>query len=365
MESAREFCSAFTATSLVPTSIPSFAAAACTAQDETALTSRVSSACSCFPSSVSSTAATATSTASNTAACAIVSSSWSAQKAANPSAMPTVAAALAHACLKSVPLGKSAAIELVESIQPYLEWQSDAAYKADPPNDYFFPPYNVFEALAKVKDNLKVDNYANEYAFREDLYLSVVKNVISSSIFCVRCQVHQRHRRSDLRGRYYLQGHVYQDPDAAYNNSMFYEKAYVAVGSPTGYFAKGGRIRFVYPGPNTTFTFENGTALTLGNLASVKVNMSGVTDGAYFYFKFCNPNGFIDSASSSGPDELPPRSPSPATSSSPATPNQSSLLPTVLSLATSSQTQASNKLPCSPSSPSNLNLLFRIPSRHP
>lgn len=44
-----------------------------------------------------------------------------------------------------------------------------------------------------------------------------------------------------------------------------------------------------YPGPNTTFTFENGTFLDLENIAYVKGNFNSVTDGESFYNQFCNP----------------------------------------------------------------------------
>lgn len=46
--------------------------------------------------------------------------------------------------------------------------------------------------------------------------------------------------------------------------------------------------RYVYPGANTTFTFENGTVLTLDNVGKVKGDFSGVTDGSSFYQKFCS-----------------------------------------------------------------------------
>lgn len=45
-----------------------------------------------------------------------------------PTATPTVAASLAHDCLNSVPLGASEALELVESIRPYLEFQSGLSF---------------------------------------------------------------------------------------------------------------------------------------------------------------------------------------------------------------------------------------------
>ena len=78
-----------------------------------------------------------------------------------------------------------------------------------------------------------------------------------------------------------------QDVDAAYN-SMFFEKATYAVTGVKGFFSAGGRIRYIYQGANTTFTFANGTALTLENKAAVKANMTGVIDGATYASKFCS-----------------------------------------------------------------------------
>jgi len=138
---------------------------------------------------------TAKHASSTVPACAIASSSWAAQKVSGSSGklrrsqrghigdaltrcslqkvVPTVVAEIVHACLESVPLGKAAAIELVEAIEPYLEWQSDAAYKASPSPDYFFPPYDMFAVLGQIKNDLKADNYAGELQFQEDLYLKV------------------------------------------------------------------------------------------------------------------------------------------------------------------------------------------------
>lgn len=46
-------------------------------------------------------------------------------------------------------------------------------------------------------------------------------------------------------------------------------------------------FRYIYPGASTTFTFENGTTLTLDNIAQVKGNFAGVVDGSSFYQQFC------------------------------------------------------------------------------
>lgn len=79
-----------------------------------------------------------------------------------------------------------------------------------------------------------------------------------------------------------------QDVDAAYN-TMFYGKAQFAADGTSGYFAGGGRTRFIYQGPNTTFTFDNGTVFSVENQAAVITDMTGVTDGPSFYTKFCVP----------------------------------------------------------------------------
>ena len=89
----------------------------------------------------------------------------------------------------------------------------------------------------------------------------------------------------------YIQDFAYtasfnQDADAAYN-TMFYKKAFEAGGIGNGYFYINGRVRYIYPGANTTFTFENGTTIVLDNVAHVKGNFAGVTDGQSFYEQFC------------------------------------------------------------------------------
>jgi hypothetical protein len=47
--------------------------------------------------------------------------------------------------------------------------------------------------------------------------------------------------------------------------------------------------RYIYPGPNTTVTYGNGTTVTFENFANVKLSMRNVTDGLTFYKRFCNP----------------------------------------------------------------------------
>lgn len=76
-----------------------------------------------------------------------------------------------------------------------------------------------------------------------------------------------------------------QDRDALWNN-MFYELAQISLG-PTGTglgtFAGGGRGRLIYPGPDTTLTFANGTSVTTQNFAYVLRPFVNVTSGEDLY----------------------------------------------------------------------------------
>ncbi|OIW32669.1 peptidase s41 family protein [Coniochaeta ligniaria NRRL 30616] len=337
LSSAQAFCATFTATSVATTAIPTYAANNCKENQNGDLYFRVSSACSCIAPATTSVPPAST----TAAACALVSSSWSVQKAAatgNTIATPTVAAALAYECLNSVPLKKDEAIALVDALEPYLEWQSDPGYKADPPAGYYYPGYDLFAALAKVRSNLVADKYPNEYQFQADLYNTVFgpghdghyvfypdaltkvfewrrqRSLVSISEDGTSLPVIKLYEDvisapetasivkliNGIDAATYVLNTINaagynQDVDSQYN-SMFFEKASVAVSGGKGYFSAGGRIRYIYQGENTTFTFENGTVLTLENKAAVKADMSGVVDGAAYYTKFCTPASTASSA---------------------------------------------------------------------
>ncbi|EPQ64635.1 BgtA-20644 [Blumeria graminis f. sp. tritici] len=127
----QDFCSKYL---LDSTTLPEEALAACQDKNNVLDKERVASACACKtvvmrstptignPSYTTSPPETVVGDVAQP--CALVSSSSSAQKVATPSAEPTVSAQLAFDCLNSVPLNKTAAIQLVDAIGPYLEWQS-------------------------------------------------------------------------------------------------------------------------------------------------------------------------------------------------------------------------------------------------
>lgn len=327
LQSAQAFCGTFTATSVPATAIPSYAAANCQQNQNGPLSARISSACSCIAASTTSTSAITTPTASGNA-CAIVSQLSASQIAIAPSATPTVPAKLAQECLSSVPLAKDAALKLVDEMLPYLEWQSDLVWLKDPPSTYFYPPHDVLGYLANVRSNLQNDIYPNEEAFELDLYNIFAKahdghfvfypDIISNGLRWVRptslvsvsldgVAVPKIFLKDEISASpstasaitkingvdavKYLEDFIFsatfnQDADAAYN-TLFYSKALFGSGaSVRGLWSTAGRTRFVYPGDNTTYLFENGTSTTFENVANILGNWAGVVDGASFFTKF-------------------------------------------------------------------------------
>ena len=95
--------------------------------------------------------------------CAQVSASVAAQR---PAATPTVPAQLAYDCITSVPLNKSAALELIEAIVPYFRWQSNTVWLEDPPKEYaekVQPAAEVWGGLKKIETSVSDGTFKNEF----------------------------------------------------------------------------------------------------------------------------------------------------------------------------------------------------------
>lgn len=218
--------------------------------------------------------------------CAIVSSAWAAQIAAT--ATPTVEASVAYECLNSVPIHKEEALRYIASSRPYIEWQSDTIFKKNPPSEYFYPPHDIWGVLDQIGADIKADKYDNEYAWQQDLYIKlfgpahdghfvsypdvltnaiewqrpyalvsisdspdgatpeikIYEDVISSPDTASVVKKINGEDAESFLSKWVFAVSGNQDADAAYN-SLFYEKAYEAEVSSTGYFHNGGRTRFV------------------------------------------------------------------------------------------------------------------------
>ncbi|RDL35438.1 ClpP [Venustampulla echinocandica] len=310
IEAAQSFCATFTGTSVAPTAIPTYALDACEQNQKGNLTYRLASACSCIAASTTATTPTPTNP------CAVVSALAASQISTARTLSPSIPAKLAQECFDTVPLLKDSAIELIDSLVPYLEWQSDLAWLKDPPTGYFYPPHDVLGSLAAVRKNVEDNVYSGEIAFELDLYsvfakahdghlvfnpdglanafrwarqrsLVSIKDVISSPSTASAVTEIDGIDAATYVGDFAYESTFNQDVDAAYNTMFFTPQSVAGLASKSGYFAGGGRSRFKYPGDNTTFTFANGTLLTVENIAYVVGNFAGVTDGELFSKRFC------------------------------------------------------------------------------
>ncbi|KAI0111034.1 hypothetical protein F4776DRAFT_358461 [Hypoxylon sp. NC0597] len=273
---------------------------------------------------------TTTATPTTTEPCAIVSAEWASQIGAT--ATPTIEASIAYECLNSVPIDKDGALKYIDELAPYVEWQSDTVYKKNPPPDYFYPPTDIWATISEVTADITADKYPNEYAWQADLYkrlfgpahdghFVVYSDALSAAVEWQRpfALVSISEEGPDgsapvikiyddvvsgvetasivklingVDAATYIEDWINQaggnqDVDAAYN-SMFFEKAFVAANNNQGYFQTGGRVRYIYPGNFTSFTFENGTVLDLPNIARLKGSWRTVTDGPSFFRRFCS-----------------------------------------------------------------------------
>ncbi|KAE8441746.1 hypothetical protein EG329_004490 [Mollisiaceae sp. DMI_Dod_QoI] len=267
--------------------------------------------------------------------CAIVSQIAAAVRSTAAATTPTVDAQTAYDCLVSTPLNAEAGIALVNSILPYVEWQSDISYLKAPPSGYLMPAVDIRGALNKIITNLQAAYYATEHAFQTDLlktfqsvhdgHFRFAPDLVSKAVQFRRplqivsvsrdgVEVPKVYTRRDISTHVEANSTVMpseitkvngqnvtafledlaqlgflQDPDALYNN-LFYEKAFdaqYAYTRYTGYFALAGRMGYFYPGPNTTIEFANGTVNTYQNYADIVGNFNGVVNGTTMYQKFC------------------------------------------------------------------------------
>ncbi|EME40090.1 hypothetical protein DOTSEDRAFT_91372 [Dothistroma septosporum NZE10] len=236
-----------------------------------------------------------------------------------------------------------AGLAYLDSIRPYIDWQTNLQWIKEPPPEYaekIQPPYDFWAEFERVYSRAKTDSgYMNEYEFGLDLY-RVFQNAHDGHLVVFPDSVHgifafgrttplvsvsvdgsclpevfvyqdlldtvvanASYIPSPLAlidGRnsteFLLEWAQYgslQDRDALWN-TVFYLLGQVSLGasgSGCGTFAGGGRGRVIYPGPNTTLTFANGSEVTNENFARVLVPFDNITSGVDIYTEFFTPPG--------------------------------------------------------------------------
>lgn len=245
-------------------------------------------------------------------------------------AKQVVPAGLAWDCINSVSLNATSAKNLIDSLKPYLEWQSTLVALKNPPAEYVEkvqPAVDIMGGLDDLVSQIDAGKLANEYAFGWALYtliqsahdghLGYIPDSVGGiftwgrsvplvsvsedgeqlpAVFAFEDVLGLQYKNisytpspvakiDNVEAAEFLQDlgqfGTLQDRDALYNN-VFYELAQVSLGesgSGTGMFTGGGRGRYVYPGASTTFTFANGTERTIENFARVRYNFRGIKSG--------------------------------------------------------------------------------------
>ncbi|KAI5205790.1 hypothetical protein E4T39_02813 [Aureobasidium subglaciale] len=258
------------------------------------------------------------------------------QKLSAPDGKARVSAELAYECLHTIPFNQSAAAALMQSMRPYLEWQSTTSYLKNPPKEYaekVQAPYDFWSHFDAVESNVAHGSYASEYDFGWDLYQLTAQahdghfNYIPDSVgvftfgrTTALVSVSEDGKSLPLVYAYadilesqagnasfrpseivqidgknttdflldWSQYGTLQDRDALWN-ALFYVPAQVSLGaegSGTGSFTGNGRGRFVYPGPRTTLVFANGTNVTSENFAQSMMSFKEIYSGQDIYKKF-------------------------------------------------------------------------------
>lgn len=232
----------------------------------------------------------------------------------------------------------------MDSIRPYMDWQTTIEYLKDPPAEYAAkvqPPYDFWANFDRIYNDAASGSYANEYAFGFDLYrlfqlahdghfvfypdsvteiFSFGRTVPLVSVSVDGTSIPEVFAYADvLTASFgnasftpspltmidgenstewllnYAEYGSLQDKDALWNN-MFYILAQVSLGTSgtgTGTFSGGGRGRWIYPGPCTTLTFANGTTITIENFARVLVPFDGITTGEDIYQEYFIPDAAV------------------------------------------------------------------------
>ncbi|KAJ9602418.1 hypothetical protein H2200_012960 [Cladophialophora chaetospira] len=257
--------------------------------------------------------------------CAAVSS------ALQNAAAQVIPAQLEYECLLSVPVDVKGGIQQIEDSKLYLQWLTTTAFMKNQPATSHEPPYDLYGELDKILGKLKSGKYKSEYVFQKDVLnaiflchdghviygADILLDVISFtrapeaaltsisidgvSLPKLYSLVDVTHAAVDtsfkpsavtkINGKS-AEGYLNNlanilpamDIEARYN-SLLYNQATTSTGTPSlGHF----HSQFIYDGPTTNFTFENGTSKSFTNIATVLVDFTGVNNGETFFKKFCS-----------------------------------------------------------------------------
>jgi hypothetical protein len=121
-----------------------------------------------FPALLTATPLPQQSSSTDSSACAKINAAIVPVAKPDPtsSVKGTVPAQLAWDCLQSIPLNASAGLALVDSLKPYVNFQSTLNFLERPPSEYAAkvqPAIDVLGRLDEISQKLKNEEYKGEY----------------------------------------------------------------------------------------------------------------------------------------------------------------------------------------------------------
>ncbi|KAI1914416.1 hypothetical protein LOZ39_000967 [Ophidiomyces ophidiicola] len=237
----------------------------------------------------------------------------------------TVTAELATLCLNSVPFNSKRAVEYLDALDYYFDWQSTKKWLKNPPQGYMSPSTDLDGRLKKIRNKASRNKYTGEYQFQMEVeklirsaydghftapmdLLSIFKferdqvgPLVSLSdngrdlpkvylLYDVRKKINEISAIQTIDGeiaakwlnKLSKEDYTSHDPDARHNG--LYYNIPRGVSGYSGTFLKSGVLN---PGNKITIGFENGTTKEFENSATSSADWTAVTDGPSFYNKFC------------------------------------------------------------------------------
>lgn len=232
-----------------------------------------------------------------------------------------------------MPINRQNALNLLDSMRPYMDWQSDTPWRSNPPASFGYPAHDMYAVFNTVRDNVVNNRYSNEYAFQADVmgkifnpahdgHMLLIPDALGRALRFGRTgfgglvsissdgnaspqikfkndvdangdaalsitMINGKSASDFVLGNSALASGS-QDVDAAYNE-QFFQLATKATQGSYGAHSLGGRDGFMYQGQWTNYTMSDNTVRRVENLAIITGDFRGISSGQSFYDRFCDP----------------------------------------------------------------------------
>ncbi|KAI9698904.1 MAG: hypothetical protein M1820_007325 [Bogoriella megaspora] len=242
-----------------------------------------------------------------------------------PAATPTFKPSIVYDCLQEVPINKTLAIQQIKWLEDFLQFHSTTAYLKDPPPTYEPAAVDLFSVLNNIKGKALSGQYVNEYDFELEVYnlfvagrdghlgfepslvgnFGIKRNVELVSVSSDGIQLPKIYFQADILA--VVAGNVtftpsavsaidgenvtehlinlafdqkYQDNDAQFN--MLFPSPVVIAPATRPVFGHFSQSIFTHHNDSTSYTFENGSTITIVNTAYANVGLSFASGAELF-----------------------------------------------------------------------------------